>query len=137
RLGSEFVGRLGDRMIRRPGPLEEAHRTLIAENPPHFFTADFLKGVPSSIDGLTFENPYLLTIDRLPRAPWVTAHSIIGKVGNGPLETCSDGVVPYSSSHLEWVASEKIINRSHFLQDDPQTIVELRRILFLHLAESG
>jgi pimeloyl-ACP methyl ester carboxylesterase len=136
RLSSEFVGRLGDRLIRLPGPLEEAHRTLIAENPPHFFTADFLKGVPSSIDGLTFENPYLLTIDRLPRAPHVTAHSIIGKLGDGPLEASSDGVVPYSSSHLDWVASETIINRMHFCQDDPQTIEELRRILSLHLAES-
>jgi hypothetical protein len=137
RLGSEFIGRLGDRLIRLPGPLEEAHKALIAENPPHFFTADFLEGVPSSIDELTFENPYLLTIDRLLLALWVEAHSIIGKVGNGPLEASSDGVVPYSSSHLGWVASEKIINRTHFLQDEPETIEELRRILSLHLAESG
>ena len=109
---------------------------MIAANPPAVFTADFLEGVPSSIDELTFENPYLLTIDRLPRAPGVRGHSIIGRVGHGPLETSSDGVIPYSSSHLEWVASEKIINRHHFLQDDPQTIAELRRILALHLAES-
>ena len=136
RLGSEFIGRLGDRLLRRPGPLEEARKAVIAANPPYFFTADFLEGVPSSIDELTFENPYLLTIDRLPRAPGVRGHSIIGRVGHGPLETSSDGVIPYSSSHLEWVASEKIVNRHHFLQDDPQTIAELRRILALHLAES-
>jgi pimeloyl-ACP methyl ester carboxylesterase len=136
RLGSEFIGRLGDRLIRLPGPLEEAHKTLIAANPADFFTPDFRQGVPSSIDELTFENPYLLTIDRLPRAPGVRAHSVVGKVGHGALEGSSDGVVPYSSSHLDWVASEKVINRHHFLQDDPQTIEELRRILVQHLAES-
>lgn len=136
RLGNELIGRIGDRLIRLPGPLEEAHKELIARNPPEFFTGNFLQGVPSSIDELTFENPYLLTIDRLPLAPGVRAHSIIGKVGNGPLDTSSDGVVPYSSAHQEWVDSEIVINRTHFLQDDPLTIEELRRILRLHLARS-
>ncbi len=137
RLGSELIGRLGDRLIRIPGPLAEAHAALIAANPPEFFTPEFLKGVPSSIDELTFENPYLLAIDRLPRAPWVEAHSIIGRVGRRPLDESSDGVVPYGSSHVEWAASETIIDRMHFLQDDPLTIEELRRILRLHLSESG
>lgn len=134
RLGNELIGRIGDRLIGIPGPLEEAHEALIARNPPQFFTDDFLQGVPSSIDELTFENPYLLTIDRLPLAPGVRAHSIIGKVGIGPLERSSDGVVPYSSSHLDWVDSELVIDRTHFLQDDPLTIEELRRILRLHSA---
>ena len=86
-------------MIRIPGPLEQAHTTLIAQNPPEFFTATFRAGVPSSIDELEFENPYLMTIDRLPVAAGVKAHSIVGKVGRGPLETSSDGVVPYASAH--------------------------------------
>ncbi len=137
RLGSELIGRLGDRLIRIPGPLAEAHAALIASNPPAFFTREFLQGVPSSIDELTFENPYLLAIDRLSRAPWVVAHSIIGRVGRRPLEESSDGVVPYNSSHVDWAASETIIDRMHFLQDDPLTIEELRRILRLHLLEAG
>src|SRR5262249_26857293 len=120
-----------------PGPLEEAHKALISGNPREFFTDAFHKGVPSSIDELTFENPYLLAIDRLTLAPGVRSHSIIGRVGLGPLETSSDGVVPYSSSHLGWVDSELVINRTHFLQDDPLTIEELRRILRLHLAGPG
>jgi hypothetical protein len=134
RLGNEWIGRIGDHFIQIPSPLEDAHRSIIAGNPRDFFTADFLKGVPSSIDELTFENPYLLAIDRLTLAPGVRAHSIIGKVGLGPLPASSDGVVPYSSSHLEWVDSELVLNRTHFLQDDPLTIEELRRILRLHLA---
>lgn len=135
RLGNELIGRIGDRLIGIPGPLEDGHKAVIAGNPPDFFTDDFHKGVPSSIDELTFENPYLLAIDRLPLAPRVRAHSIIGKVGLGPLESSSDGVVPYSSSHLDWVDSELVINRTHFLQDDPLTTEELRRILRVHLVE--
>ena len=124
-------------MIRIPGPLEQAHTTLIPQNPPEFFTATFRQGVPSSIDELEFENPYLMAIDRLPVAPGVKAHSIVGKVGRGRLEASSDGVVPYASAHLDWAASETVIPFNHFCQDHPQTIEELRRILYLHLEESG
>ena len=78
-----------------------------------------------------------MTLKRLEVAPWVTAHSIIGKIGNGPLETSSDGVVPYASSHIGWSASELVVPRNHACQDAPQTIEELRRILFLHLQEAA
>jgi hypothetical protein len=45
--------------------------------------------------------------------------------------------VPYSSSHLDWVASERVLPVSHFCQDHPETIDELRRLLYLHLSESA
>jgi pimeloyl-ACP methyl ester carboxylesterase len=133
KLGNRFIGRLGDRLIQLPGPLEQTHNALIAQNEPGFFTPQFQLGVPTSIDELKFENPYLMTLKRLEVAPWVTAHSVIGKVGTGPLETSSDGVVPYASSHIEWSASELVVPRNHACQDAPQTVEELRRILFLHL----
>ena len=137
KLGNRFIGRLGDKLIRLPGPLEKAHDALVAQNESGFFTPLFLSGVPSSIDELQLENPYLMTLKRLEVAPWVTAHSIIGKIGNGPLETSSDGVVPYASSHIEWSASELVVPRNHACQDAPQTIAELRRILFVHLQEAA
>ena len=133
KLGNRFIGRLGDRLIQLPGPLEQTHNALIAQNEPGFFTPQFQLGVPTSIDELKFENPYLMTLKRLEIAPWVAAHSVIGKVGTGPLETSSDGVVPYASSHIEWSASELVVPRNHACQDAPQTVEELRRILFLHL----
>ncbi len=137
KLGDQFLGRLVDTLIRLPSPLEEAHDALVARNPPEFFTPMFLAGVPSSIDELKADNPYLKTIERSPVAPRVTAHSIIGRVGRGPLEKSTDGVVPYSSSHLDWVASERVLPVSHFCQDHPETIAELRRLLYLHLSESA
>ena len=135
KLGNEWIGRLGDSLIRIPGPIEKAHNKLIADNPPGFFKGLFVAGVPSSIDELQYENPYLMTIDRLPVNSGVKAHSIIGKVGDGPLETSSDNVVPYVSSRLDWVASEKIVADNHFCQDNDETIAELRRILIQHRDE--
>ena len=73
----------------------------------------------------------------MPVAPGVAMHTIAGRVGRGPLETSSDGVVPYASSHLAWAESELIVPTSHFCQDDPRSTEELRRILYLHLGQPG
>jgi pimeloyl-ACP methyl ester carboxylesterase len=132
-LANRFIGRLASSIVRLPGPLEKSHDALIAQNPPDFFTPLFRGGVPSSIDELEFNNPFVRTIDRLPTARWVAAHSIIGKVGNGPLGSSSDGVVPYSSSHIDWATSERVVRQNHFCQDYPETVEELRRILRIHL----
>ncbi len=134
KFADTFIGRLGDSFIRLPGPLEKSHDSLIAQNPPDFFTPRFRAGVPSSIDGLELNSPYLMTIDRLPPHPGVVAHSIVGKVGRGPLESSSDGVVPYSSSHIDWAISERVVPQNHFCQDHPETVEELRKILRIHLS---
>jgi hypothetical protein len=68
-LANNFIGRLGDSIIRLPGPLENSHDALIAQNAPDFFSPHFRSGVPSSIDELELNNPYLMTIDSLPPAP--------------------------------------------------------------------
>jgi pimeloyl-ACP methyl ester carboxylesterase len=135
KLGNRLIGRIADSLIKLPGPLEQAHAALVARNEPGYFTPLFLAGVPSSVDGLRLENPYLMTLDRLGMAPWVTAHSIVGKLGAGRLAESTDGVVPYTSSHVDWAASERVVPRNHACQDAPETIEELRRILFLHFAD--
>jgi pimeloyl-ACP methyl ester carboxylesterase len=137
KLASNFIGRLGDSIIRLPGPLEKTHGALVAQNAPDFFTDRFRSGLPSSIDGLEFNNPNLMAIDRLAPAAWVSAHTILGKVGRGPLESSSDGVVPYSSSHIDWAISERVVPQNHFCQDHPETMEELGRILRVHLGFPG
>jgi hypothetical protein len=46
-----------------------------------------------------------------------------------PKEKWNDGVVAYSSAHLEDVASELIVHSAHSTQSEPETIEEVRRIL--------
>ncbi len=47
----------------------------------------------------------------------------------------TDGIVPYSSAHLDGAVSEKIIKGGHSIQETPEALLELRRILRLHLQQ--
>ena len=88
-----------------------------------------------SLFGMTPNNPVLQTMAAIPIAPGVHAHSIIAVAGNGPVEGSNDGVVEYSSSHLDGVDSEYIVRSTHSTQSNSYTIEEVRRILLLHAAD--
>lgn len=65
-------------------------------------------------------------------------HSIIGNAkGDVPKSEMSDGIVSYNSAHLDGAVSEKIIEGGHSIQEKPEAILELRRILRLHLEQLG
>jgi pimeloyl-ACP methyl ester carboxylesterase len=87
--------------------------------------------LPTSIQGLSPNSPLLQALDRLPIQ--AVHHSIIGDRGRGDTPNSSDGVVPYSSSHLASAQSEKIVPTGHEAMDDPQAVEEIRRILLLNL----
>lgn len=90
----------------------------------------------SSIGSLSDKDPFMQMTHNLPMSPNVHYHSIIGNnTPNVVLDLSSDGVVPYSSSHLPGADSEKIIPSWHSVQETPEAIVEIRRILHLHLKE--
>ncbi len=80
-------------------------------------------------------SPRHATLQILPEVPLgypVALHSIIGNRGrSGPLEKSSDGVVPYWSSRLEGVESEKIVPSDHGAPEHPEAIAEVKRILDL------
>src|SRR5271165_3281804 len=87
--------------------------------------------VPTSIQGLSPNSPLLHALDRLPIQ--AVHHSIIGDRGRGDTPNSSDGVVPYSSSHLASAQSEKIVPTGHEAMDSPQAVEEIRRILLMNL----
>ena len=60
-------------------------------------------------------------------------HSIIGDQDRADHPGGSDGVVPYSSSHLDNAASEVIVHSGHSIHRSPAAMRELLRILRLHL----
>jgi pimeloyl-ACP methyl ester carboxylesterase len=65
-------------------------------------------------------------------------HSIMGNLnGDVPLAETSDGIVPYNSAHLAGAVSEKVIKGGHSIQETPEAVLELRRILRLHLEKLG
>jgi hypothetical protein len=77
-------------------------------------------------------NRFILGLSASPIADGVIAHSIVGVEGGGPPALGGDGVVKYSSAHIDGVASEKIVNSAHSMQGNPETIQEVKRILIEH-----
>ena len=90
--------------------------------------------VSNSVGNLSDTDPFIVATENLPIASTVHYHSIIGLYKpHGTLEQSSDGVVPYASAHLAGAESEVVIPSWHSVQETPAAILELRRILHLHL----
>ncbi len=87
---------------------------------------------------LSYKSKFMvLTSDIVPRKG-LLFHSIMGNNtdSNDP-NVITDGVVPYKSAHLDGAVSEKIIKGGHSIQETPEAVLELRRILRLHLMQLG
>ncbi|WP_176011628.1 triacylglycerol lipase [Victivallis sp. Marseille-Q1083] len=91
----------------------------------------------TGIDGLDPSNDSLQLIDELPFTAGIPYHSIIGNYRAAGIPGGSDGIVPYSSAHLDHAASELIVKSGHSVQATSPAIEEVRRILLLHLRENG
>ncbi len=88
----------------------------------------------NGIANLSGHDEFIRAAAALPISRSVPFHSIIGNATpNVPLERSGDGIVPYASAHLDGAASEKVIASGHSVQETPQAILELRRILHEHL----
>ena len=133
RVGS-FVLKLSRWLISVPGSVLQA--SVYTVKYP-FLNEDerlALANPRTSIDGMSPRNKYLLAAAEAPFAPGVKAHSIIAIKGNAQPPEGDDGVVKYTSAHLDNVDSEFIVRSEHSCQGKPPTIEEVRRILFEHLA---
>ena len=86
--------------------------------------------IPNSIDNLSDRDAFVRLSSGLPLSPKVRYHSIIGNDTPGlPLAESSDGIVPYTSAHLDGAVSELVIPSAHSVQEHPLAILEIRRIL--------
>jgi hypothetical protein len=92
---------------------------------------------PSSIRGLSPNNPLFQALADIAVDRHVPFHSIIGDRGLGGGEQASDGVVPYKSAHMAGAESELIVPAHHSAHTHPLAVQEVRRILKLHLHQSG
>jgi pimeloyl-ACP methyl ester carboxylesterase len=87
------------------------------------------KTIITSADSMSPDNPVIKALAEIPLAPGVTGHSIIAVKGDGDPKLGNDGVVEYSSAHLDGMASEFIVRGDHSAQLNPLAIDEVRRIL--------
>lgn len=135
-FAEHFLARWATRLIQLPLSvmvrLNEMAQLLV--DPTSAKPVVLTQGV-TSIHNLASHNPLIQLGARLPIAPSVRYHSIIGQDSpDQPLEASSDGIVPYASAHLPGAESERVIPGGHSVQETPEAIVELRRILRVHLA---
>lgn len=85
-------------------------------------------------------NRFVKAINTVPLAPGIPYHVICGDRGLGGNKdrtkpVCSDGVVPYWSSHMPGALSELIVPSDHGAHQNPQAIAEVKRILRLQSAQ--
>jgi pimeloyl-ACP methyl ester carboxylesterase len=136
-LSTKFVGRVGSSLIAEPDEIAKLFSQLAKRNPDAFDRKSF-RHVPTSIETLSPDSEILQALLEMnpPQNRKIHFHSIIGSERAGRLSSTSDGVVAYTSAHLDHVDSESVVRSDHGVQKDPEAILEVRRILLMHLNSS-
>ncbi|MGZ5552546.1 MAG: esterase/lipase family protein [Chthoniobacterales bacterium] len=133
-LAESWIGHFAASLIRLPSDLQSDIVNVVSENPDAATpTAKaFHREMNfSSVRTLSPRDPALQALADLPIE--VPFHSIIGQHNPGPIETSSDGVVVYSSAHLDGAASELVVRSGHGVCENPEAQREVIRILRLEL----
>ena len=133
-MASSGLGRFGTSLIALPFNIASAMKDALTSTELVQLTGSS-KRLPNSITGLKPSNPALPVINEARIT--VPYNSIIGDRGKDHCPDCTDGVVPYWSSHLDGAQSEVIVPGPHGACKLPQTIAELDRILRLNLGTSS
>jgi pimeloyl-ACP methyl ester carboxylesterase len=144
--GSEFSNGvtqwLGQKLITLPKKMMQRRDELLARN-PDFFRPNAPLDIKTSIDSLSPASPVLPVLLAAAPGPWVAYHNVVGRdpdpgwrkylVGDG------DGVVSLASARLDemrQLRSQIIVPADHItVHRHPQSILEVRRVLFEQLAE--
>jgi len=124
-----ILGNLASWLVNMPGRFAKLSFDILTLQKQGIFLGPF-SGIPTSIINMNPNNRFIQSLSAIPIADGVVAHSIIAVEGDGPPEKGDDGVVKYTSAHIDGVASEKVVRSSHSTQGHPDTIQEIKRILF-------
>jgi hypothetical protein len=122
------------RFIKLPGALVSQFQVLLKQKE---FAELGMSQIPTSVENMSPGHPFLRALNDLPIDPRIKAHSIIAVQGGFPFRPPfvekNDGVVAYESAHIDGVESELVVNSGHSTQSNPDTILEVRRILREHI----
>jgi len=133
-LASKFVRRIIYKLISFPKTAVQRSADFLLHHQDIKLPRSFRGQIPTSVDGMSPENPFLLKLADIPVSPNVQAHSIVAINSDAQPPDGVDGVVSYRSAHVDYVESEYIVRSGHSCQSKPATIEEVRRILREHLA---
>jgi pimeloyl-ACP methyl ester carboxylesterase len=140
-FANDYTRWLGRRVIKLPTMLVQTQTRIVRENPGFFRNTDVLT-INTSIDSLSPDSPVLPAILEAQKAPWVKYNNIVGVVDKkdwlGRIAQTGDGVVPFTSAHLETTdaETEEVVEADHVhVHQHPRAIWEVRRLLLEHSAE--
>ena len=131
-VAKTWIGRAGASLIRLPATLVRRNIQIVADLIRRGEKgAERLQG-GTGIHNLRPDDMMLQLLGSLKMAPAVPFHSIIGNRRAQGIPGGSDGIVPYSSSHLDGAVSEIVVKSGHSVQQNELAIQEVRRILLIH-----
>ena len=129
-MASNYFVKFGNKFLNLPGGLAKSAIQIAKLREPSVLGTPFT--IPTALDNMDASNPGLRSLATMPIASGVHVHSIIPVKGTGPVEDGNDGVVEYKSAHIDGVESELVVRSGHSTQATPETIEEVRRILYEH-----
>ncbi|VEG13681.1 esterase/lipase family protein [Moraxella cuniculi] len=131
--------RAARRIIRLPVDLTKTVNAAISEGNQSVLGALYLQNGASQ---LSDRSAFMTLTKDVTISPKVRYHTLVGNnkantdsAADAVGAAISDGIVPYSSSHLAGASSETIIAGKHNIHESPETIAQLRKILYEHLAK--
>ncbi|AZM38176.1 esterase/lipase family protein [Acinetobacter sp. WCHA39] len=126
KIPATFLTTLADTLASYDVDLKDFVKTL---------TNDVIQNGPSD---LSKKSKFMELTASIPPEKGLVFHSIMGNItkSDDP-NVITDGIVPYKSAHLDGAVSEKIFTGGHSIQETPEAVLELRRILRQHLVDHG
>lgn len=129
------------RIIKLPGAFLGAFADSLSDRDINVknFVKDLGHGlIQNGPSDLSRNSKFTALTENIVPTDTIVFHSIMGNVTDSQdPAVMNDSIVPYQSAHLKGAASEKIIKGGHSIQETPEAVLELRRILRLHLNEHG
>jgi triacylglycerol esterase/lipase EstA (alpha/beta hydrolase family) len=128
---------LGTQLCWRPDRFRQAREVLLSHNERDIFAGGTRGQLATSAGELAPGHPLLLRLCDLGVDSSVRSHSVIADFRDPPKADGTDGMVPYSSSHVDGVVSELLVHGLHVCLNHPAVIEEVGRILIEHLGNNA
>ncbi len=131
-ITGNWIGKLSSMLVTMPINIIKLGTGIFSKMT---FPPEFHGYIPTSVDNMSPDHPFIKTIASIPVAPEGKDHSIISVNGEGDPTQGDDGVVVYKNAHLDDAESELVVQSGHSVLGHPLAISEMGRILLQHLLE--
>ncbi len=142
-FADKFLPRVARKIIKLPANFVENMTHRLIEHSSEQQRAELLEAFQDGAfqNGASELSPtsgFMQVTKDVRMNPSIQYHLIIGNNTKSHDENVmTDGIVPYKSSFLSGAVSNKVIAGGHSIHNTPEAVLELRRILRLHLQESS